>query len=50
MPMRALRMIAFGSAVLLLGAAVGFVAALLRPRHYAEFVGSRQEDPQFAGR
>ena len=41
--MRALRLVAFAGTVLLMGAAVGFVAALLRPRHYAEFVGSRED-------
>ena len=41
--MRVLRLIAFGGAVILVGAAAGFVAALLRPRHYAEFVGSRED-------
>lgn len=41
--MRVARLIALGGTVILIGAAAGFLAALLRPRHYAEFVGTHED-------
>ena len=41
--MRMVRTVALAGAVILVGATAGFVAALLRPRHYAEFVGTRED-------
>ena len=39
---RVVRWIVLGTIVVLAGATLGFLAALLRPRQYAEFSGSRQ--------
>ena len=40
--MRVVRWVLAGAAILATGATLGFLAALLRPRHYAEFSGVRQ--------
>ena len=42
MPVRTVRWIILGGALVGVGAAAGFAAALLRPRRYADFSGARQ--------
>lgn len=42
--MRVVRWVVLGGLVVLIGAALGFLASLLKPRTYAEFSGSRQRD------
>lgn len=44
--MRVVRWIVIGGAVVAVGATAGFVVALLRPRHYARFVGSHEMSPR----
>lgn len=39
--MRLARLVVGGVAIVVAGAALGFVAALLRPRRYADFSGFR---------
>lgn len=41
--MQTARWLVLGTCVVLLGAAAGFAAALLRPRRYADFVGSHED-------
>ena len=38
--MRQARLVVGGAAIVIVGAALGFVAALLRPRRYADFSGT----------
>lgn len=39
--MRVVRLVLAGTLVVLVGVVLGFVAALLRPRRYAHFSGTR---------
>jgi hypothetical protein len=40
--MRVVRLALLGATAVGIGAAAGFAASLLRPRHYATFSGARQ--------
>ncbi len=43
--MSTVRLVAAGAATVLLGAAIGFLVSLLRPRRYADFSGARVVTP-----
>lgn len=47
--MSAVRVVAAGAAMVLLGAVIGFLVSLLRPRRYADFSGARSATPLNGG-